>query len=117
MEEAERTEQSINETREQYRSVATRGSIIYFVISDLANIDPMYQYSLQYFQSLFNRCIENSEKCDRLDKRLEILLSALNEVMFMNVCRGLFEQHKLLFSFLICTSIMRYEKNILDSEW
>ena len=44
--EAEETEININENREKYRSVATRGSILYFVVADLANVDPMYQYSL-----------------------------------------------------------------------
>ena len=35
-------EEEINNTRNQYRSVAIRGSILYFVIADLAGIDPMY---------------------------------------------------------------------------
>ena len=35
-------EEDINETRNRYRSVAVRGSILYFVIADLAGIDPMY---------------------------------------------------------------------------
>lgn len=51
--ETEQTTNEINETREGYRVVATRGSIIYFVIAQLAFIDPMYQYSLQYYKELF----------------------------------------------------------------
>ena len=35
-------EVEINETRNLYTSVAIRGSIIYFVIADMAKIDPMY---------------------------------------------------------------------------
>lgn len=35
-------EEEINNTRNQYRAVAIRGSILYFVIADLAGIDPMY---------------------------------------------------------------------------
>lgn len=42
--EAEHTTKEINDTREDYRVVATRGSIIYFVIAGLSNVDPMYQY-------------------------------------------------------------------------
>jgi dynein heavy chain len=39
-------EKQIDEGRESYRSVAFRASILFFCIVDLANIDPMYQYSL-----------------------------------------------------------------------
>lgn len=53
-------EEQINETRNHYRSVATRGSILYFVIADLAGIDPMYQYSLVYVKKLFNSAIVKS---------------------------------------------------------
>lgn len=40
--EAEKTAVIINESRESYRSVARRGSVLYFVIADLANINEMY---------------------------------------------------------------------------
>lgn len=47
--ETEATEEKISVAREKYRSVATRGSVLYFVVAQLAEIDPMYQYSLKYF--------------------------------------------------------------------
>ena len=31
----------------RYRPVARRGAVLYFVVADLAGVDPMYQYSLQ----------------------------------------------------------------------
>ena len=40
--EAEQTSKMINENRENYRIVARRGSVLYFVIADLGLIDPMY---------------------------------------------------------------------------
>lgn len=40
--EAEEVEKTINETRNKYKDVSIRGSILYFVIADLAGIDPMY---------------------------------------------------------------------------
>jgi dynein heavy chain len=42
-------EKQIDETREKFRVVAYRASILYFCITDLDKIDPMYQYSLQWF--------------------------------------------------------------------
>lgn len=58
--EAEEVEKTINETRNSYKEVSIRGSILYFVISDLALVDPMYQNSLTYVKKLFNDAITNS---------------------------------------------------------
>lgn len=52
--EAETTEEMINAAREKYRPVATRGSIMYFVIASLSEIDPMYQFSLKYFKQVIS---------------------------------------------------------------
>lgn len=52
LKEAESTELMINVAREKYRPVATQGSVMYFVIASLSEIDPMYQYSLKYFKQV-----------------------------------------------------------------
>lgn len=50
--EAEQTEANITIAREKYRSVATRGSVMYFVVADMGVVDPMYQFSLKYFKQV-----------------------------------------------------------------
>ena len=115
--EAEHTAKLINENREKYRSVAKRGSVLYFVIADLALIDPMYQYSLEFFSKLFNRRLDKSEKSDHLEKRLSILISDVTESFFINICRGLFEKDKLLYAFLNASSILRRSGAISIDEW
>jgi dynein heavy chain len=42
MKESEITEKEIDKTREIYRPVAYRASILFFTIIDLAAVDPMY---------------------------------------------------------------------------
>ena len=42
LEETTEIEAEINESRNLYTLVAIRGTILYFVITDLAAIDPMY---------------------------------------------------------------------------
>lgn len=41
------TETKINEAREHYRPAAARASLLYFIMSDLHTIHPMYQFSLK----------------------------------------------------------------------
>ena len=50
---ATKTEIEIDLTRNGYRPVAVHSSILFFCISDLANIEPMYQYSLVWFINLY----------------------------------------------------------------
>ena len=50
---ANKTEQEIDKTRNFYKTVATHSSVIFFTISDLTNIDPMYQFSLNWMLNLF----------------------------------------------------------------
>jgi dynein heavy chain len=115
--EAETTTQEINDTREGYRVVATRGSVIYFVVANLALVDPMYQYSLQYYKELVVQRLQKTEKKDVLQERLDLLVDDITRSIYTNVCRGLFEKDKLLYSFMIAVSISLQSKAVSDKEW
>eukprot|EP00741_Cyanophora_paradoxa_P024436 tig00022075_g23593.t1 len=117
VEAAEKTAKEIDIAREGYRSVAIRGSILYFVVADFAVVDPMYQYSLQYFTQLFNQCLEKAERSTDLQTRLANLISFMTDYIFANICRGLFEKDKMLFSFMIAVQIHRQAGNIAADEW
>jgi dynein heavy chain, axonemal len=71
--ESEITEKEIDTTRESFRSVAYRAALLFFCIVDLNIIDPMYQYSLQWFQRLFGISVKESEQCEDVEKRIAIL--------------------------------------------
>ena len=116
---AEATEANISiaAAREGYRTAATRGALLYFVIADLSKMDPMYQYSLEYFKKLFNYCIDVSDKSADIDDRLRIIMDYVTKFMYANVCRGLFARHKLIYSFLIYASIFRNKGEISGPEW
>ena len=63
------TEHKIDTTRMGYKPIAQHSSVLFFSIADLANIEPMYQYSLPWFINLFVNSIDNSEKSDVLEER------------------------------------------------
>jgi dynein heavy chain len=58
---SDETEKEIDKTRAEFVPVAFRASLLFFSIVDLNLVDPMYQYSLQWFQRLFANSVKNSE--------------------------------------------------------
>lgn len=62
---AEKTERDIDATRLEYVPVAVRTQILFFCVSDLSNVDPMYQYSLEWFLGIFMAGIASSERPGR----------------------------------------------------
>lgn len=66
---------------------------------------------------LFNTTIETSVKTDDLQHRLQILLEQTLLNAYVNISRGLFEQHKLIYSFMLCVEIMRQQGSLTEAEW
>ncbi|WIA31960.1 hypothetical protein OEZ86_002815 [Tetradesmus obliquus] len=114
---AEATEKEIDDTREQYRPVAVRASLLFFAISELAAVEPMYQYSLGWFLGLFVRAIEEAPKAASIAERGELLNQHFTYSLYVNVCRSLFERHKLLFSFILTMKIMQHAGVVDAAEW
>ena len=107
----------IDEVRDQYRSTAIRGSLLYFVVADLPKIDPMYQFSLQFVKRKIVYAMHQAAESDILEERVKNLQDTITRVLYTNVCRGLFSKHKLIFSFLISTQIKRQLKIISEKSW
>ena len=66
---------------------------------------------------MFNTTIETSVRIDDLQQRMEILLEQTLLTAYVNVSRGLFEQHKLIYSFMLCVEIMRQQGRLTEAEW
>ena len=116
---AEETQQTIQATRVEYTSVAIRARTLYFVVSSLHHVDPMYQFSLKWFTRLFDIALDRASGSKRkLVERLDSLIYTFTLLFYQNVCRSLFEKDKKLMSFLMTLRIIEseagYSSAVLD---
>ena len=109
--------EEVSVARNVYRPVAARGSVIYFCVAALAQLDAMYQYSLSYYGALYRQRIMQSAKSENVDDRIQILIDDITVRIYQNICRGLFDRHRLLFSFRIAIEVQRAEGRISPKEW
>ena len=107
--EADTKTKEIKLKREIYNPVAVRGSVMYFCMIEIANINWMYNSSLNQFTKLYIQSIENSKNLfepAQGKKRVEEIESFLTYQVFEYVNRGLFSSHKITFLLMVCFKIM-----------
>jgi dynein heavy chain len=119
MKESAIAQKEISEARSQYIPVAVRASLLYFACSSLVKIDPMYQYSLQWFTQLFLQGITDSKSSAEttIEQRLANINKNFTFLLYQNVCRSLFEVHKKLFALLLTVQIMIESGEVNAEEW
>ncbi|CAH1389658.1 unnamed protein product [Nezara viridula] len=111
------TEKKIMKAREEFRAVAARGSILYFLIVEMSNVNIMYQNSLKQFLTIFDNSITKSEKCRDTEERIQIILSYLTYQVWIYTLRGLYERHKALFTLMLAMKIDCYKGLITHDEF
>lgn len=110
--EAKITSSQIDIARENYRSVAERASILYFILNDLYKINPIYQFSLKAFVVVFHKAIVNAPQTPKIPERVANLIDSITFAVFQYTSRGLFERDKLIFMAQIVIQILLHANEI-----
>lgn len=114
---SEITEKKIMKAREEYRAVATRGSILYFLIVEMSNVNIMYQNSLKQFLTIFDNSITKSARSNITEERINIILRYLTYEVWAFTSRSLYERHKLLFTLMLAIKIDYHKQYINHTEF
>ena len=99
------TEAKINTAREEFRPVATRGSVLYFLVCTMAMVNVMYQTSLNQFLERFQVSMDLSEKTHINKNRIKNIINYLTFEIYRYKTRGLYETHKFLLGLLMALNI------------
>jgi len=90
---------------EEFRPIALRGSIIYFLIAEMSAVNVMYQTSLSQFLTVFQLSMNSAEKAAIPAKRISNVVEELTFRTFLYVCRGYLEIHKKIYTLLLALKL------------
>lgn len=130
---ASSTRAKITEACEEYRPVATRAALLYFLISSFSSINCMYQVtqyvdlicvistltgypmanlakffmqtSLKQFSQLYASSIEQSPQNTITSRRVLNIIIHLTTAVSLFVSRGLFQSHRLVFALALANEV------------
>ncbi|CAF4304404.1 unnamed protein product, partial [Rotaria magnacalcarata] len=114
LEESAKLGEDLDKERNDYLPLAKHGSKLFFVLSDLAKLNNMYQFSLAAFLRLFQRNLEQTDKGSTQDRTLTLGKNQLR-MTYKYITRSLFKSDRLMFAMHLVHGM--FPKKVPDNEW
>ncbi|CBZ28360.1 dynein heavy chain, point mutation [Leishmania mexicana MHOM/GT/2001/U1103] len=112
-EEIDAMERISDRTRNLFVPVAHLGAILFFCVTELANIDPMYQHSLQSYMVIFQEALASSARSSKVEERTDAINTTFKRSLYQRICRALFARDQLLFSFIMSLKMFAVDAVLL----
>lgn len=100
--------------RSKYTPIAERLAVIFFSLSPLSNLNPLYVFSLEFIQKV---ALLSLKRFDSKEDRIPKLVNVITSSIFVEIARGIHSSHRLTLAFIMTSAILRSEKKISESEW
>jgi len=106
----------INAQRENFRTAASRGAVLYFCVVEMILVNWMYNTSLAQFLELFYKAIDNAPKDKLMKQRVENIKVELTWRVYRYISRGLFERDKTTFKLMMATKILIKDNKLSSAD-
>ena len=83
-----KTSADVDKLRDGYRPAAKRGAILFFVLTEMALVNSMYQYSLASYLELFDFSLRKALSDSVLPQRLKNIINTLTYSVYNYGCTG-----------------------------
>lgn len=82
------TAKSVDMVRDGYRPAAKRGAILFFVLSDMAIVNSMYQYSLSAYTEVFTASLREATPDATVSRRVTNVINTFTKGFYDYGCVG-----------------------------
>jgi dynein heavy chain len=79
---------SIDTVRDGYRPAAKHGAILFFVLSDMARVNSMYQYSLYAYMEVFTASLRKAVPDANVSRRVQNVINTFTKSFYDYGCTG-----------------------------
>lgn len=115
---SEVTQEEIERTRSLYRPCGETASVLYKCVSDLARLDHMYQFSMGWFLSLFEKSMaeKHAREANNVHVRLDGIERRFTMQLFTSVAQCLFRKDKALLALVVGVHLQAQHGHITQPE-
>jgi len=116
MDESKKELHHLHHERGQYLEVANLAALIMHTMDEIAYLDPMYHWGLDYFIRNFRSYVQATPKQEDINVRVAELSHTIKENFFFHFVHGIQQQHRLAFAFIFITKLLVLQRKVHEKD-